>query len=185
MVTAPAVAVKLAVVAPAGTVTDAGTVNAELLSDTVIGAPPDWAGRANVTVQDEVAAEAIDAGAQVSPETDCTELIVPPAPAIFELVPFGRTAITLVTGSDTTLPLAGALNVMFGVPWPLVSVPPVTVQVHCVAVGAFTLAALPAELAHAEAGALSAAAGGTQAATVTTLENSEVPSETVVQPASL
>jgi len=48
------VAVKLALVAPAATVTDAGIVNAELLSDRLTAVPPLGAAMDTVTVQDEV-----------------------------------------------------------------------------------------------------------------------------------
>jgi hypothetical protein len=68
-VTVPAVAVKLPVVEPAATVTEAGTVSAALLSETATevlaaGAPPD-----NVTVQVDVAPDAIEAGEHCSNDT--------------------------------------------------------------------------------------------------------------------
>ena len=50
VVTALVVTVKVALVAPAGTVTLAGTVTAVELSDSVTTAPPDGAGALNLTV---------------------------------------------------------------------------------------------------------------------------------------
>jgi hypothetical protein len=65
----PAVAVKLAVVAPDGTVTEDGTLRAELLSETATEAPPVGATLDSVTAQLEVAPDAIVAGAHCSDET--------------------------------------------------------------------------------------------------------------------
>ncbi len=48
---APAVAVKVPVVAPAPTLIEAGTVNPALSLESVIVAPPDGAGEERVTVQ--------------------------------------------------------------------------------------------------------------------------------------
>ena len=53
----PAVAVKLAEVAPAATVADAGTVRAAALLDSVTVMPPDPAACDSVTVQDDVPPE--------------------------------------------------------------------------------------------------------------------------------
>jgi len=100
--------VKLAVVAPAATVTDAGTVRAVLLlSETATAAPPVGAACAKVTVQVELAPGAIDAGEHVSVETPGIRLIVPPLPVTFANVPSGRTLSTLLIGTDTELPLRG------------------------------------------------------------------------------
>ena len=67
--TEPAVAVKLAVDAPAATVTEAGVVNAELLSETVTAEPPVGAAADSVTVQVDVAPEAMLVGEHASLET--------------------------------------------------------------------------------------------------------------------
>jgi hypothetical protein len=66
--TVPAVAVKLPVVDPAATVTEAGTVSTALLSETAtevlaVGAAD------NVTLQVEVAPDAIEVGEHCSDET--------------------------------------------------------------------------------------------------------------------
>ena len=67
--TDPAVALKVAVEAPAKTVTEAGVVIAELLSDTVTTDPPAGAACASVTVQVELAPDAIVAGVHCNPVT--------------------------------------------------------------------------------------------------------------------
>jgi hypothetical protein len=58
----PAVALKVADREPAATVTDAGTVNAALLSEIAIAAPPAGAAFESVTVQTELAPEVRLAG---------------------------------------------------------------------------------------------------------------------------
>ena len=58
----PAVAVKVADREPAATVTDAGTVNAALLSEIAIAAPPAGAAFESVTVQTELVPEVRLAG---------------------------------------------------------------------------------------------------------------------------
>lgn len=67
VVTDPAVAVKLPVVEPAATVTEAGTVRAALLPETVTGVLA-VAAADKVTVQGDVVPEAIVAGEHCSPE---------------------------------------------------------------------------------------------------------------------
>ena len=67
MLTDETVAVKLAVVAPAATVTEAGTVTAELLLATPTANPPLAAATFSVTVQLSVPAAVIDALVQVNP----------------------------------------------------------------------------------------------------------------------
>jgi len=69
LATVPAVAVKLAVVAPAVTVTEAGTVSAALFEESPTEAPPVNAAEDNVTVQVVVAAEATELGEHDRPET--------------------------------------------------------------------------------------------------------------------
>jgi len=61
--------VKIAVVAPAATVTEAGTVSEELLSDTATAAPPVEAGLVSVTVQVLDATGPSVVGLQVRAET--------------------------------------------------------------------------------------------------------------------
>jgi hypothetical protein len=61
------VAVKLAVVDPAATVTEAGAVTAELLLATLTANPPLGAAAFSVTVQLSVPAAVIDALAQFNP----------------------------------------------------------------------------------------------------------------------
>lgn len=56
-VTVPAVAMKLAEVAPAATLTEAGTVNAAALLDSVTGIPPEPAGCEIVIMQVDVLPE--------------------------------------------------------------------------------------------------------------------------------
>ena len=67
--TLPAVAVKLAVVAPAATVTEAGTVRAALFEESPAEAPPVKAARDRVTVQVEVPPNVTELGEQDKPET--------------------------------------------------------------------------------------------------------------------
>ena len=69
LVTVPAVAVKLAVVAPEATVTDAGTANAALFEESPTEDPPVNAARDRVTVQVVVPLEATELGAQDKLET--------------------------------------------------------------------------------------------------------------------
>ena len=73
----PVVALKLAVVAAAATVTDAGTVKEVLLLDSVTAAPPAGAAWAKVTVQALVALGPRLVGLQASEETStgATKLI--------------------------------------------------------------------------------------------------------------
>jgi len=63
------VLVKLPVVAPAATVTDAGVVSAVLLSDTVTAVPPVGAADEIVTVQLVLPPDTTEVGAHVSPVT--------------------------------------------------------------------------------------------------------------------
>ena len=68
LATVPAVAVKLAVVAPEATVTDAGTVRAALFEESPTEEPPADAARDSVTVQVVVPLEATEVGEHVRPE---------------------------------------------------------------------------------------------------------------------
>ena len=67
--TVPAVAVKLAVVAPDATVTDPGTVSAALFEESPTDEPPAGAVCDNVTVQVEVPPDTTADGEQVKLET--------------------------------------------------------------------------------------------------------------------
>ena len=68
----PAVAVKLAVVEPAATVTKAGTVSAELLSETATSEPPEGAAPERVTVQVDIAPEKTVLGEHCNADTVTT-----------------------------------------------------------------------------------------------------------------
>ena len=68
LATVTAVAVKFAVVAPAATVTDAGTVSAALFEESPTEAPPGKAADVSVTVQEEVAPDATEFGEHDKPE---------------------------------------------------------------------------------------------------------------------
>ena len=59
----------MAVVAPAPTVTDTGTVSAVLVSEIVTAVPPEGAACDSVTVQVEVPPEVIPVGLHCSPVT--------------------------------------------------------------------------------------------------------------------
>ena len=84
-------ALKVALVAPAATVTDAGTVSEVLLLASVTTEPPVGAVWVRVTVQVLTALEPRLVGLQATPEksTDATRLIV----AVWELPP--RVAVTV------------------------------------------------------------------------------------------
>ena len=88
---AAAVALKVAVVAPAATVTDAGTVSEALLLASVTLDPPVGAFWVSVTVQVLTALCPRLAGSQATPETStgASRLIV----AVLELLP--RVAVTV------------------------------------------------------------------------------------------
>jgi len=68
--TVPAVAVKFAVVAPAATVTDAGTVRAALFAERLTEEPPVNAARFSVIVQLEAEPEATEPGEHDRLDTD-------------------------------------------------------------------------------------------------------------------
>ena len=67
--TVPAVAVKFAVVAPAVTVTEAGTVRAALFEESPTEVPPVRAARFSVTVQLEAEPGATELGEHDRPDT--------------------------------------------------------------------------------------------------------------------
>jgi hypothetical protein len=94
-VTVPAVAVKLAVVEFAATVTDDGVVSAELLSDMLTAVPPLGAAAESVTVQVEAAPDAKLVGVHWSAETAGSEPTVPPLPETIRFEPFPMLPHTL------------------------------------------------------------------------------------------
>jgi len=69
LATVPAVAVKLAVVAPDATITDAGTVSAALFEESPTDEPPVAAACDKVTVQIEVPPDTVADGEQTRLET--------------------------------------------------------------------------------------------------------------------
>jgi len=99
------VLVKLPVVAPAATVTDAGVVSAVLLSDTVTAVPPVGAADEIVTVQLVLPPDTTDVGVHVSPVTvgavTWPTAIVPPVAVAPVDIPPADTAIALLSGSAT------------------------------------------------------------------------------------
>ena len=68
--TVPAMALKFAVVAPAATVTEAGTVRAALFEESPTEVPPVSAARFSVTVQLEAEPGATELGEHDRPDTD-------------------------------------------------------------------------------------------------------------------
>jgi len=82
LVTVPAVAVKLAVVPPAVTITEAGTVIAALFEERATDAPPASAGDDNVTVQVLIAPETIKLGEHKTLETAGSGVTVTEAAAL-------------------------------------------------------------------------------------------------------
>jgi len=84
-VTALTMAEKLAVVAPAGTVTEAGTVTALLLLASVTACPPVGAAELSVTVQLSVAAPVMEPFAQVT-RLEIEAGVVAAAPVPFMLM---------------------------------------------------------------------------------------------------
>ncbi len=112
VVTDDTVALKPAVVAPAGTVTDPGTVTALLLLDKLTASPPVPAAAVNVTVQASVPVLVIDPLLQLSP---------PSCPAVACPVPLRAMAavaavVLVVRVTDpVTAPAAVGSNSMFSV----------------------------------------------------------------------
>ena len=103
-VTVPAVAEKLAVVAPAATVTEAGTAKAApLLSERLTTVPPVEAGMETVTVQEVAAPEFRLLELHCSAETAGSTLIKPPAPETGTLVPSANAPIVLLIGRESRL----------------------------------------------------------------------------------
>ncbi|NWF84226.1 MAG: hypothetical protein HXY18_10390 [Bryobacteraceae bacterium] len=111
VVMAPAVAVNVALEAPAATVTEAGTDSSELLSDTDTVTPPVGAAPLRVTVQVLLAPEESVVGAQASVETDSGTISA--MEAVWEL-PFS-VAVTTAVEAAVMAP-AVAVNVALDEP---------------------------------------------------------------------
>ena len=139
LVTAPADAVKLVWVAPAGTVTDVSADRTvELFEEIPTEVPPVNAADVRVTVQLVVPPEATGFGEHDKLETAGLTVIVPPTPVIAVHVPSGRAPITLATGTATELLAVVAMFAVIVATIPLpIAVPfiPVTTQVRDVLVG--------------------------------------------------
>ena len=107
-VTVPAVTVKLALEAPAATVTDAGVVRDELLSDSVTLAPPVGAAPDSVTVHVDVPPDVTLVGEHArldSPEVKAWAEIVPPVLETATEEPSGEDPIPLLIDTGTVVPL--------------------------------------------------------------------------------
>jgi hypothetical protein len=117
----PVVALKLAVVAAAATVTDAGTVKELLLLDRVTTAPPAGAAWVKVTVQVDVDCDPKLLGEHCKPLMPLRTVIVPPLPAMVVPIP---------AGEDPRAPV-----IEIGTTEPPVAVPSVTVAVATVPLG--------------------------------------------------
>jgi hypothetical protein len=100
-VNAATVAVKVAVVAPAATVTEEGVVTLELLSDSATAAPPEGAAAFNVTVQEAEPAVVNEEGEQLSAvgTTVAGRLtaITPPVAVVVRALPAAEALIGPVT----------------------------------------------------------------------------------------
>lgn len=95
----PAFAVNVALVAPAGTLTDAGTVSSALLLESVITPPPVGAAWPIVAVHVEEAPELSDEGLQLTllMLTVAPTVMAPPVPLVAMLVPVDDALDTPVT----------------------------------------------------------------------------------------
>jgi hypothetical protein len=90
-IVAAAVALNVAVVAPAATTTDAGTVSEALLLASVMLDPPAGAAWVNVTVHLLVAPPLSDVGEQVTGDSEGTVIIPLPADVTLRPFPFEST----------------------------------------------------------------------------------------------
>ena len=106
---AAAVALNVAVVVPAPTVTDAGTVSAALLLASVTLAPPAGAAELKMTVQPEAAPPLRLTGLQVTDEMVGT-MMLPPVPETVSPVPVESTPTVLVMDIAVVTALAGTAN---------------------------------------------------------------------------
>src|SRR5579871_1589838 len=110
----PTAAVKVAVVAPDATVTDAGTPAAALLLDSDTTAPPPEAGCVMVTVQEELLPELTVVGLHETLLKLVRRMtaMLPPVPLAETLLPPADAAATLVT-AIFRVPVAPAESVAF------------------------------------------------------------------------
>ena len=107
------VARKVALVAPAGTETDAGTVKLALLLDKLAANPPVAAAPVSVTVQVEVAGEATDDGLQVTaPRLATTDgpTMVPAEPVVTSWAPVSEEAKVFETPTVAELTPEGIVT---------------------------------------------------------------------------
>lgn len=124
VVTAAAVAVKDALLAPAATVTEAGTVTAVLVDERLTLIPPLGAGALRDTVQASVAAPVMDPLAQANPFNVGTEDAVPvPLRVIAAVIPVELLLLLVMVNVPVTAPAAVGSNLMVKtVVWPGLSV---------------------------------------------------------------
>jgi hypothetical protein len=108
---AAAVAAKLAVVAPAATATEAGTVSEVLLLASVTLSPPVGAAELKITVQLEAALLLTFTGLQVTDEMVGT-MMLPPVPETVIPVPVASTPTVLVMFIAAVTALVGTANCM-------------------------------------------------------------------------
>jgi hypothetical protein len=94
---AAAVALNVAVVAPAATVADAGAVSEGLLLASATLAPPVGAVWVSATVQLLVAPALNAVGKQVTDRRDGAVIVPPPADVILKAFPLGSTPIEFAT----------------------------------------------------------------------------------------
>jgi hypothetical protein len=106
---AAAVALNVAVVAPAATVTDAGTVSEALLLASVTLAPPVGVAELKITVQLEAALVITFTGLQVRDEMMGT-MMLPPVPETVSPVPVASTPTVLVMVIAVVTAFVGTAN---------------------------------------------------------------------------
>jgi hypothetical protein len=106
---AAALALKFAVVAPAATVTEAGTVSEVLLLASVTLTPPVGAAELKTTVQLEAALALRFTGLQVTDEMVGT-MMLPPVPETVSPVPVTSTPTVLATFIAVVTALVGTAN---------------------------------------------------------------------------
>jgi len=97
------VAVKVAVVEPAATATEAGTVRALLLLDSATVRPPLGAATETVTVHVDEAPEVTVAGWQLSAETVSPTAMEPPVAVMASKLPSAATATALLMASVSSV----------------------------------------------------------------------------------
>lgn len=116
----PALAVKVAEVEPAGTVTEAATGSIVLLLDRLTTVPPLGAASANVTVQVELAPEAKLVGEHCSEDKPGCQFVIVITPEVADMVsaapfakadPFVKAAAGLPTTMGTVEPLVAGERV--------------------------------------------------------------------------